>query len=241
MDEAAGLPETVRSAIEAFTAAAREVFAEDLVSVVLFGSAVEGRLRATSDVNIAVVLAKDEPARLEAIGGAYRLAHAAINLSALFILQSEIAAASDAFAVKFFDIAARHRVLFGPDVFAGITVEREAAKRRLRQVVINLTLRLRERLALAGPYADRLTLAAADAVGPLRASAALLLSLESGTTLTPREALAEVAKGCGKEAALAALVQVRSGGDVPEGGAAVAITDAIEIAGVIATRAERLP
>ncbi|HLY58593.1 MAG TPA: hypothetical protein VKS60_23730, partial [Stellaceae bacterium] len=182
-----------------------------------------------------------DPARLEAIGGAYRLAHAAINLSALFILKSEIATASEAFAVKFFDIAARHRVLFGPDVFAGIIVEREAAKRRLRQVVINLTLRLRERLALAGPYADRLTLAAADAVGPLRASAALLLSLESGATLAPREALAVVAKDCGKEPALAALVQARSGGDVPEGGAVAAVMDAIEIAGLIGLRADRLP
>jgi predicted nucleotidyltransferase len=143
------LPEPVRAGLGAFTAATRQVFADDLVSVVLFGSAAEARLRKTSDVNVIVVLARLDPARLEAIGDAYRLAHAAIRLSAMFILASEIAVASDAFAVKFADIAARHIVLEGKDPFAGLTVTREAAVRRLRQVLVSLVLRLRERYALA--------------------------------------------------------------------------------------------
>ena len=82
------LPEAARAGLDAFTAAARQVFAEDLVSLVLFGSAAEGRLRATSDVNVIVVLARLDPARLKAIGDAYRLAHAAIRLSAMFLLES---------------------------------------------------------------------------------------------------------------------------------------------------------
>ena len=43
-----------------------------------------------------------------AIADAYRLGQTAIQLSAMFIAGSEIAAASEAFAVKFADIAARH-------------------------------------------------------------------------------------------------------------------------------------
>ena len=50
------LPETVRTALSEFTAAAQQVFAGDLLSVVLFGLAAEGRLRPTSDVNAVVVL-----------------------------------------------------------------------------------------------------------------------------------------------------------------------------------------
>jgi predicted nucleotidyltransferase len=90
------LPEPVRVALGAFTAASRQVFADDLVSIVLFGSAAEARLRETSDVNVIVVLARLDPARLKAIGDAYRLAHAAIRLSAMFILESEVAVASEA-------------------------------------------------------------------------------------------------------------------------------------------------
>ena len=89
----ARLPEAVRTTLGEFTAAAQQAFADDLLSVVLFGSAAEGRLRSTSDVNVVVVLRRVDPAKLKAIGEAYRLAHAAIRLSAMFILDSEIAVA----------------------------------------------------------------------------------------------------------------------------------------------------
>jgi len=105
------LPEAVRTTLTEFTAAAQQAFAEDLVSVALFGSAAEGRLRATSDVNVVLVLRRADPKKLEAIGEGYRFAHAAIRLSAMFILETEIGVAKDAFAVKFADIIARHEVL----------------------------------------------------------------------------------------------------------------------------------
>ena len=123
-----------------------------------------------------------------------------------FILASEIAVASDAFAVKFADIAARHIVLEGKDPFAGLTVTREAAVRRLRQVLVNLVLRLRERYALASRYDDQMALAAAEAVGPLRACAATLLTLEGEAPVAPREALDRVV-GAGGAAALAAITR----------------------------------
>jgi hypothetical protein len=233
------LPEPVRAGLGAFTAATRQVFADDLVSVVLFGSAAEARLRKTSDVNVIVVLARLDPARLEAIGDAYRLAHAAIRLSAMFILASEIAVASDAFAVKFADIAARHIVLEGKDPFAGLTVTREAAVRRLRQVLVNLVLRLRERYALASRYDDQMALAAAEAAGPLRACAATLLTLEGEARVAPREALERVV-GAGGAAALAAITQARERGSASGAGGATALLGAVAIAAGIEARAERL-
>src|SRR4051812_12577206 len=51
-----GLPAHVASVLSDFAARARDVLADDLVSVVLFGSAAEGRLRPTSDVNLILVL-----------------------------------------------------------------------------------------------------------------------------------------------------------------------------------------
>src|ERR1700724_1939463 len=209
------LPEAVRTALSEFTAAARQAFAEDLRSVVLFGSAAEGRMRQTSDVNVIVVLRRADPAKLEAIGEAYRLAHAAIRLSAMFILEGEIDIAKDAFAVKFADIVARHQVLYGSDPFAGLTISREAAMHRLLQVLVNLQLRLRERFALSSAFEEQLALAAADAVGPLRAAAAVLLWLESGEHVAPREALRRIADQTGFGAALAAITEARESGGVP--------------------------
>jgi len=236
----AELPEAVRTALSEFTAAAQQAFADDLLSVVLFGSAAEGRLRATSDVNIVVVLRRVDPKKLEAFGEAYRFAHAAIRLSAMFILENEIGIAKDAFAVKFADIIARHEVLFGPDPFAGLTVSREAALHRLLQVLVNLQLRLREHYALSSPYGEQLARAAADAVGPLRASAATLLWLESGVRDAPRDALRQIAEETGSIAALTAISQARESGAVPAVGASNTLVGAIELATQLAARTERL-
>jgi len=234
------LPEPVRTTLNEFTAAAREAFAEDLLSVVLFGSAAEGRLRATSDVNVVLVLRRVDPKKLEAIGETYRFAHAAIRLSAMFILETEIGVAKDAFAVKFADIIARHEVIYGPDPFVGLTVSREAALHRLLQVLVNLQLRLRERYALSSAYDEQLARAAADAVGPLRASAAVLLWLESGARVAPRDALRQIADETGSTAALAAITGARETGGIPAIGATATLVGAIELATQLAARTERL-
>jgi predicted nucleotidyltransferase len=234
------LPDTVRAGLDGFIAAALEVFADNLVSVVLYGSAAEGRLRATSDVNLIVVLRQVEPAALEAIGPAYRMAHATLRLAAMFILESEIALASDAFVVKFFDVSTRHRVLFGRDPFADLVVDRESAKRRLRQILINLTLRLREHVALSGAFPEQLALAAADAVGPLRACAAMLVSLETGTNVPPRDALYAFAERGGQVEGLNAMTQARETGGIPAAGASRAIEAAFALATLLAAQAESL-
>jgi predicted nucleotidyltransferase len=239
-DGAALLPEAVRTALSEFTAAAQRASADDLLSVMLFGSAAEGRLRPTSDVNVVVVLRRVDPKNLEAIGEAYRLAHAAIRLSAMFILDSEIDVAKDAFAVKFADIAARHEVLYGADPFSGLTISREAALHRLLQVLVNLQLRLRERFALSSRYGEQLAMAAADAVGPLRASAAVLLWLESGARVAPRDALRQIADETGKAAALALITEARESGNVPAAGATPTLVGAIDLATQLAARTERL-
>jgi predicted nucleotidyltransferase len=234
------LPEPVAAGLAGFVVAAQQAFGEDLVSVTLFGSAVEGRLRPTSDVNVIVVLARGDATRLAAIGEAYRLARAAIRLSAMFILETEIAAATEAFAVKFNDIGARHQVLFGPDLFSALSESREALSRRSRQVLMNLLLRLRERYALSAPFPDQLALAAADAVGPLRAAAAVLLFLETGERPPPREALRRIAEASGKTAALEAIITARENGGVPAIGGAATLHAAVELAGELSQRAERL-
>ena len=56
------VPENVRRVLGDFLRAAREAFGDDdLLSVVLYGSAAEGRMRATSDVNVVLVLARFDP------------------------------------------------------------------------------------------------------------------------------------------------------------------------------------
>jgi predicted nucleotidyltransferase len=234
------LPESVRAALASFSSAAQQTLGDDLVALVLFGSAADGRLRSTSDVNLVVVMARCEPERLAALGDAYRLTQAAIRLSAMFILESEIGAAADAFAVKFGDIAMRHVILYGRDVFGGLAVSRAASLYRVRQVLMNLLLRLRERYVAESLSLERLALVAADAVGPLRASAATLLQLRDDATVAPREALRLLTAETGKSEALASINEAREAGSAAAGGGAAALLAAIDLAATLGALATSL-
>jgi hypothetical protein len=91
-----------------------------------------------------VVLRAFVPERINKVRDAYLAAEAAIKLRAMFVLEDELSAAAELFAQKFADILRRHRIVFGKDVFASLAIPRGAEIFRLRQVLMNLVLRLRE-------------------------------------------------------------------------------------------------
>jgi hypothetical protein len=74
----------------------------------------------------------------------------------------------------------------------------------------------------------------------LRASAAVLLWLESGARVVPRDALLQIADETGCSAALAAITEARESGAVPAVGATATLVGAIELATRLAERAEQL-
>jgi predicted nucleotidyltransferase len=187
--EPSTLPPSVEKSLELFVDSVKEAFGADLRSVVLFGSTAEGRWRPVSDVNVLVVLSSFSPEKAAQVHDPYAAAHSAVKLKAMFLLEPELTEAAELFAVKFTDIGVRHRVLFGHDPFEKLQIPQEAARRRLRQVLTNLSLRLRERYVLEGPDQDRLLPAIADAIGPLRSCALSILNLEGGKEEHPREAL----------------------------------------------------
>jgi predicted nucleotidyltransferase len=222
--------------LDSFVAAARSAFGEDLVSVVLFGSAAEDKLRATSDVNVIVVLRSFDPAKSRALTEPLSLARAAIRLRAMFLLESEVRDAARLFAVKFADIRRRHRVMWGSDPFSSIEVDRRAAVDRVRQVLLNLVLRLRERLIEDGGREERLAYVIAEAAGPLRACAAEILELEGAGPIAPKEALERVA---GRP--LPKVSQAREEGALAPGEAVPVLLELIALAAAMKARAERLP
>lgn len=237
------LPEPVARAIDRFVAAAREALGPVLKSVILFGSAAEGRLRATSDVNVLVVLSRWDVERLDALREPLRTAQAAIRLSAMFLLEEEVAAAIEAFPVKFADILRRRRVLHGSDPFPAGVVPRGAEIENLRQVLLNLVLRLRERYLMVSLREEQAARAVAEAAGPLRSSAASLLELEGRPAPSPREALETVARelpGPGWTEVLANLSLARERGPLSPGAAPESLRRLIALAQALADRARRL-
>ncbi len=227
------LPEAVGRGLSDFIGFAQAAFGADLRSVVLYGSAAEGRMRATSDVNVLLVLAAFDRAKADAFRPAFVVAHAAIKLRAMFLLETEVQPAADAFAQKFADILRRRKVLLGPDPFEGVSVRRAALLARLGQVLLNLTLRLREAYVTHGTYPEQMARVVADASGPLRTSAAALLELEGSGVMHPKEALEKLARSfSGKDwsAVLKNISQVRETGLLTADEAEATLAAVIELA-----------
>jgi hypothetical protein len=214
------LPDEVGLMLQAFVTASRAAFADDLVAIVLFGSAAEGRYRLASDINAVVVLSAFAAERVDAVREAFRSAQAAIRLSCMFLLTAEIGAAADVFATKFAGIARRRHVLWGEDPFAGLPISREACLASLRQVVLNVVLRTRELYVARSLREEQAVIAVAELAGPLRAAASALLELEGREERSPKAALEDVARELDApdhERLLARLSRARESRSLPAG------------------------
>jgi predicted nucleotidyltransferase len=192
-----GLPSNVATVLSAFLTAARNDLAADLISAVLFGSAAEGKLGPTSDVNVLLVLRTFAPDKIRRLRDAFLTAEAAIKLRVMFVLEDELASAAELFAQKFADMLRRHRTIFGKDVLGSLKVARQAEVFRLRQILLNLVLRLRESCIARGQRPEQIARILADMFGPLRAACATLLELEGGPASDSAAALASVAASFG--------------------------------------------
>jgi hypothetical protein len=240
------LPANVRRVLTEFVASAREVFGDDLRAAVLYGSAAEGKLRATSDVNLLLVLSRFDRAKADQLREPLRVAHAAIQLTAMFLLEAEVPAAMQAFAVKFADIARRRIILYGTDPFVGVSASRSASIIRLKQTLLNLTLRWREAYVSRSLREEQLMATIADAAGPLRSCAVALLELEGKSAESPREALERVAASLATTSsaewmdALSSLSQARQEGALPPGASGAVLFRLIELAEAMRARAEAL-
>jgi predicted nucleotidyltransferase len=238
------LPKTYQSALKRFVDGAKTALGADLASAVLFGSAAEGRIRVTSDVNLILVLKRFDLQRVAAIREAYRTARASVNLQIMLMLEAEIATAAEVFAVKFADIEARRRVLYGPDVFASISIPTGAIRQAIQQSLLNLKIRLRERYALVSLREDRLAVALADSAAPLRTCASALLRLEGRPASSPKEALETLAADLhpnGFPDLLQKITEARTAGKLPAGEAELYFARLIDLTDAIQRRAEQLP
>lgn len=135
----------------------RLVFGTDLVSLVLYGSAAgEDFVPGRSDLNFAVVLERLTFPHLKALHQHLPKWHKLGMATPLLLDRHFIERGRDAFPMEFHDVRAQHRVLFGEEVFATLSIDSRHLRYQAEHEARGKLLRLRTLYAEVGAERKRL-------------------------------------------------------------------------------------
>jgi predicted nucleotidyltransferase len=126
----------------------KDVFGNNLLSVMLYGSYVSGDfIRGVSDVNILVLLDKPSVDQIKSLGG--RKIHTVMRrhrITPLILTRSEFINSADVFPMEYADIRDRCRVLFGEDATRSLSLEKRNLRHQLEERLRGSVASLRQTL-----------------------------------------------------------------------------------------------
>ena len=122
----------------------KELFDDDLISIILYGSAAEGHYRAgKSDINFLVVLTEDGIDNLDrAIGKVRKWKKRRIAVP-LFLTEDYIQSSVDVYPIEYLNFQRHHEVVYGKDVLEGIVIDRKMLRLQCEREIKGKLLLLR--------------------------------------------------------------------------------------------------
>ena len=124
----------------------RQALPEDLISVVLYGSAAVGdHDEKFSDYNVLCVLKAIAPPQLRATEPIFRWWREQGNPSPLLLTEHELRTSTDCFPVEFHDIREHHKILHGPDVVSDLSIDTIYYRAQVEHELRAKLLRLRQK------------------------------------------------------------------------------------------------
>ncbi|HZQ21571.1 MAG TPA: nucleotidyltransferase domain-containing protein [Terriglobales bacterium] len=143
--------------IEEFVNKLRQAAGDNLESVILYGSAASGEyIDDQSDVNLLCVLRDTSLPKLQRLSTTLDWWTRKEQPAPLITTRQEIESSADVFSIEYFDMQKRHRVLFGDDPLANITIPMRLHRAQVEYELREKMILLRQRLLLAGSRKDRL-------------------------------------------------------------------------------------
>lgn len=130
--------------LHGFTREVRDLYGEDVISVILYGSAVgQDYIPDVSDLNLLVVLKEVGP---EQLGKAlkYMKGWRKNRVNPLFLDPRYIESSLDAFPIEFLEMKERHRLLWGEDLLEELEISRENLRLQCEQELKGKWLKLRQ-------------------------------------------------------------------------------------------------
>ena len=195
--EAAG--KLMQEQFRAFIDDLKSTHGENLISVILYGSAAAGDfVPKQSDYNILVALGQIRPKDL-------RKAHASVrewvrlgNPLPIYFTESELMNGADVFPIEFHQMQAAHRVLYGPDLVARMKVTDKNLRLQTEYELRSKLIQLRRQYIPATSSIDSLKWLMAESLTSFAALfRAVLILHDVEPPVTKREVIAATAEHLG--------------------------------------------
>ena len=146
--ELTALGTETRERLRALEAGLVRELGDDLVSLVVYGSAARGGYRAgSSDVDLVIVVRKSSREILLGIANVMQVARYSARIESMILVEAEIARSTDVFPILYDDIRRNHIVLRGADPFAGLVISDRHRRLRVEQELREAQIRLRRAVA----------------------------------------------------------------------------------------------
>jgi hypothetical protein len=137
---AEGARNRLKELLEAFA----KTFAEDLLSVLLYGSASRGAYRPRdSNINLLIVLREAKREKLAFVSHAMQLARMNSRIECLVVQESELLPTATLFPLLYRDMQRHHHVLYGKDIFTEFLIPETHIRVRIAQELQEAQLLLR--------------------------------------------------------------------------------------------------
>jgi predicted nucleotidyltransferase len=138
------LPKAVRGQLDELRRSLERVLGDDLVGLLVYGSAARGEYReGRSDVDLMLVLKETPRAKLELIASALQLARYSARIEAMVLTAAEIPRAADVFPLLYDDVRREHVLLSGKDPFSDLVISDRHRRLRIEQELREAQIRLR--------------------------------------------------------------------------------------------------
>ncbi len=126
--------------ITLFTKQLKNIYADNLLSVCLYGSAASGEFVARrSNLNILVLLKADDLSELKKSS---RLIKKFKNITPLFLSEKYVKSSTDIFPIEFLDLQENHVLLYGQDYLKDIVIDKKnlrfQCEQELKSKLLNL-------------------------------------------------------------------------------------------------------
>jgi len=134
------LPQKIKKICTDFTERLKDIYADDLISVILYGSAASGEfIDKHSNLNLLVILKDTDLGNLKKSSS---LINKFSKVSALFLTESYVLCSIDIFPIEFLDMQENYFVLYGKDILKEINIDtrnlRFQCEQELKVRLINL-------------------------------------------------------------------------------------------------------